>query len=410
MSKWGPYVRRRRRENGTWRYYQTFDPRWRPKSFPKTVELYVQTHSGEPGPDERDEIMRRALEVHDALIVARTTSGAPAAPRGPMPVNDWTLLADQLTKTSLWWDDLSEASRKDMRSWFSVIGRGLDQKPELSPGVISKVDIEVFVRQRRLTASSQLKYQGAFNRLLEQAVAQGMRVRHEPISFRIKRKARKRARLWEASDVQALSDFAEAQGEIGMADLIRAGYETGVRLGDLRQLRYGFDYVGGELYFLTNKTDAPILLPLCADTRARLDRRFRQGDLLFPTQTGRVFNSSSLGRQFRLLADLMPQYRSTGLGRGDPDLISLRHLRHSAIVAFAAKNVPVPLIASVTGHALETVYQILQLYCPRHPFLARRAMEMRFGDLIAPNPRPVIGWDQRTNVAALPRPEKPMAA
>lgn len=327
-----------------------------------------------------------------------------------MPVNDWTDLTDQLTTKSLWWLSLSEASQKDMRSLFSVIGRSLDGKPEMSPTNITTTDINVYVGQRKLTPGTQLKYQGAFNRLLEQAVAQGMRMRHEPIRFRVKRKARKRVRLWEDADVIALSGLAEDHGEVGMADLIRAGYETGVRLADLRQLRFGFDYRNGELYFLTNKTDVPIMLPLSCTTRASLDARYRMGEPLFPTKTGKVFSSNTLGRQFRLLADTVSAYRSTGNNRSNPDVISLRHLRHSAIVAFFAEKVPVPLIASVTGHSIKTVHSVIELYCPRNPMLARRAMEMRFGlRAIGIDARPVIGWDERTVVAALPRPQKPTA-
>lgn len=410
MSKYGPYVRKRVREDGSCRYYQAFETRWRPKNFPKTVVVFVQPYPGEPSEKDHAEIIRRACETHDALIMARAASGTPGRHRTLMPVNDWTVLADQLATKSLWWHGLSEASQKDMRSHFSVIARSFDGMPHLSPANITTTDINVYVGQRKLTPGTQLKYQGAFNRLLEQAVGQGMRLRHEPIRFRVKRKTRKRIRLWDEADVDALSGLAEEHGEVGMADLIRAGYETGVRLIDLRQLRFGVDYKDGELYFLTNKTDVPIMLPLSRKTCASLDARYRMGELLFPSQTGKVFSSNSLGRKFRQLADTVPKYRSTGNNRSNPDLISLRHLRHSAIVAFFAKNVPVPLIASVTGHSIKTVDSVIEVYCPRNPLLARRAMEMRFGlHALGTNPRPVIGWDERTVVAALPRPEKPKA-
>lgn len=414
MSEWGPHVRRRLRKNGTYRYYQQFYPRLRPPNWPKTVDLYAQPHSGEPSDQDRAEILRLSLEVYDALLAARAAAGSRGVLRGPRPDNAWTRLGDRLMRDSIWADNLSEASIYDMQCKITVIGRHLDGKPEMAPECVTNWDLEQYVRQRQISVSSQNDYQKIFNRLLEHAVASGIRPQHVPIRFGLKRgwrKARKRVRLWEASDVAALSELAAAEDEPGLADLMCVGYETGARLGDLRQMRFGFDYNGGEIYFLTNKTDAPILLPLSDDTRARLDKRFKPGALLFPRQNGKVFSTHALSRRFRILADSVPEYRSSGLGRSDPDLIALRHLRHSAVVAFALEDVPIPHIASVTGHAIETVYQIIEFYLPRHPGLARRAMEKRFGvSRFNPNPRPVVGWDDRTRVGALPRPAKPKAA
>lgn len=77
MSKYGPHTKKRVREDGSCRYYQAFEARCRPKNFPKTIEVFVQPYPGEPSAEDHAEIVRRACENYDALIVARTASGAP---------------------------------------------------------------------------------------------------------------------------------------------------------------------------------------------------------------------------------------------------------------------------------------------------------------------------------------------
>lgn len=411
MSEHGDYVRRRQRGDGSWRYYQTFDTRWRPKDFPRTVELFVQDHAGQPTDEERALIKARASEVYQALVAMRRAGGVPAIRWLPVIDNDWKRLGDQLENGSLWWDDLAEASRKEMRCWFRQIATSFGGDGRFTPGNVKKSDIELWLRTRGLCWSSVIKYQGAFNRLLEQAVAEGLRESHTTLYFRVKKRKRKPARLWDESDVEALCAVAEAENEQGLADLIRLGFDTGQRLCDLRQLRYGYDYEDGELYYLTNKTDASIMVPLRDITRSRLDSRYRKGELLFPTQKGRAYTNNSLGRHFRLFANSLPAYASPPSERYSPDRISLRHLRHTAVVKFAVENVGIPKIASVTGHSIPSVYKIMELYCPRHPMLARRAMEARFGaENVTPNRHKAFGEDARIYVGDLATPQKPTAA
>lgn len=68
----------------------------------------------------------------------------------------------------------------------TVIGRHLDGKPEMAPECVTNWDLEQYVRQRQISVSSQNDYQKIFNRLLEHAVASGIRPQHVPIRFGLK--------------------------------------------------------------------------------------------------------------------------------------------------------------------------------------------------------------------------------
>lgn len=261
--------------------------------------------------------------------------------------------------------------------------------------MITQSQIEQWLRRRGYSVHTVINFGVMFNHLLGVAATEGIRPNHQPIRLRAKRGARQPIRIWEQSDVDAVIKAFEDKGDMITSELVQMAWASGQRLGDIRQLRYDKNYVDGRLHFLTNKTARPILLSLPQTLRERLDARYRPGQLLFPNARGRAFTIASLGEHFRTSVKHLDGY--------DDVPLKLRTLRHSAILNFARAGCTIPMIASVTGHSLLTVHQVLQHYLPRDPLLAAQAQAMRAeaDNVFAMNP--VIEGAARTLIRAIDR-------
>lgn len=64
------------------------------------------------------------------------------------------------------------------------------------------------------------------------------------------------------------------------------------------------------------------------------------------------------------------------MANGARDL-KLKWLRHSCVVQLARAGCTVPEIASITGHSISSVEQILQRYLPRDSRVAENAQRKR---------------------------------
>lgn len=403
MSKYGPYVVRRPRKKGTSYYFQSFHRHLRPPGFQATFPLYVQTEPGEPTAEELERILQRAEVNYEEYRATREAVNPTPPPRDLLadgPQNTWSALADQLVN-SFWFEGLSVHSQAVYRAHYAKIAAAFDGRPEMHPGVITQGLIEQWLRRRGYSAHTVITWGISFNRLLERAAVEGLRPHHQPIRLKVKRKLGAPIRLWTQSDVEAICATFEAKEDFATSELIQIAWATGQRLTDIRQLKFGVDYVDGQLHFLTNKTGARILLTVSPELRERLDARFRQGALMFPSPRRRLFTNTHLSEYYRDTTRRLEAYRDAPL--------KLRTLRHSAVLHFARSGCTIPMIASVTGHSLNTVHQILEHYLPRDPILAAQAQAMRARSAGVFGAEPMIEGAARTFIGDLARPQKPTA-
>lgn len=176
--------------------------------------------------------------------------------------------------------------------------------------------------------------------------------------------------IWEAEDVAFYSWAAALSGQPALAALIRTQWEIGQRLTDVRLFRQGAEYddASNAFRFWQAKTGEYVSIPVSEALRDML-RLVRKPDSLYlfvDEASGKPFAEQRLGHLFIALR------KRTG-GRK----LTIRALRHSCVVQLARAGCTVPEIASITGHKIGTVEQILSTYLPRDNQVAWNAQAKR---------------------------------
>lgn len=182
--------------------------------------------------------------------------------------------------------------------------------------------------------------------------------------------------IWEQADVEFYAFAAAAVGQPSIAAMILTEWEIGQRLTDVRLFRWTlkadspaeYNAAQGVFRFWQSKTRSYVTIPVSDRLRAVLDVvRDDDNPYLFRDgATGKPFAEDRLGHVF---ADI--RMRSAG-----PHL-TIRALRHSCVVQLARAGCTVPEIASITGHKITSVEQILSTYLPRDNQVAWNAQAKR---------------------------------
>lgn len=173
-------------------------------------------------------------------------------------------------------------------------------------------------------------------------------------------------RLWKIEEVDtvvATADGMEA-GSIGTAVLL--AHEAGQRQGDILRLQEPRDYTRGDgmLRFWQHKTNSYVTIPATERLRERLALRpITQLVLVANEKTGKRYDEDQFRKRFRAVTD-----------KADVGNLWFMHLRHTAVVNYARAGCSVPEIASITGHTIASVTNILKHYLPRDNELARTAV------------------------------------
>lgn len=167
--------------------------------------------------------------------------------------------------------------------------------------------------------------------------------------------------LWSTDDVNRYAKEASDQGQPGLAALIHLLFVTGQRIGDLRTARWDDHLKGGRLYIKQNKTQAAVRVPIAGPYLAMLEAVRKPGSpyLFHDEKNGKPFTEIGLSLAFRSVRDELSR-------PGDRHLL-LRAMRHSCITDLFSTGASVPDVASVTGHKLSRIHEVLECYVPdRH--------------------------------------------
>lgn len=400
MSKYGPHVQHTVYKDGRQVFRFRVNANLRPHGWPKAIVLYEQTLPCPLTNDVLDHVRDRSIALLEDLR-ARRVSGVQGRTLQPVPDNDWSRLGAALTR-SYWWDGLSQSSRTRYRSHFHTIARDFHDRPGYGLSTLTLGAVEQWARARGFSYHTVINLQGAINRLLERAVAEGLLVSFLPICLKVKKPVAGPVVLWTHDHIAKLTALFDQRKHPDMATLMYLAYETGQRLGDLRQLRYGLDYENGALHFLANKTGQRVMLKLPPYLVERIEsRRRREKGLLILSKRGKPYTTTSLAAYFRETLELT---------QWDGPVLKLRHLRHTAVVNFARAGCTIPQIASVTRHSLKAVHQIVAHYLPQDPVLADQAMALRAGVAVLETPQTLmIEGAQRVFTGDLSPPAKPTA-
>ena len=171
--------------------------------------------------------------------------------------------------------------------------------------------------------------------------------------------------------------LAEIQAVLSVADpewqsLIRFGFYTGQRLGDLAALRWSnIDLARGELRFVTAKTGRRMIIPLSDGLRAHIASLAPsdQTDAVIHLRSFAILeaqgNSSMLSRQFGELLSAAglrasSTHQSTGKTRSSPrklNALSFHSLRRTATTLLHEAGVAGAVAQALIGHDSEAIHE-----------------------------------------------------
>lgn len=180
------------------------------------------------------------------------------------------------------------------------------------------------------------------------------------------------------AEMMHLIELADELKHPEIGDSIMLGLFTAQRQGDRLTLEGG-QVIDGEIHFRQSKTGKPLRIPAAAPLVERLEaarrrrahRRINYTHVLLDEKTGRPFDPDS-GYYGRLVARLVESAAMTM-----PSLSGFRdkNLRATGITWMALSGSDAILIASVSGHSLNTVQQMLDKhYLGRDKAFARKAI------------------------------------
>lgn len=206
--------------------------------------------------------------------------------------------------------------------------------------------------------------------------------------------------LWSAAAIAAFVAAADEAGRHSIGTAVMVNAWIGQRQGDVLTVPRAV-YKGGRLRFSQSKTGAGVDLPvdMVQELRARLAAELARQDARGVTGTALILDEDtgqpySEDRFRHLLADIRAAAADTVAAEAatlnDPEhrkelaalaaqlrALTFQLLRHTAVVRLAEAGVDNAGIASITGHSLQTVTQILEHYLIRTRKLARQAFAQR---------------------------------
>lgn len=365
-SKLGRFVRVRERSDGTHRVFVSVPAHLRPPEWPPNIQI---PEIGRTDRSLSDAKYRQAVIAAARRLNAELDQSRAKARRLAAVSERSTRELVELYRETKRYKALG-ASRKyrNIRQMGAIVTWSERRGRKLFAN-ISKADVEASLAMFDHQPSKQLDVRSAWNILCREAVALGWRADNPAELIPWTAPEPEPANRWQREDVEAYAMMAVRMGQPGLAALIRIQYATGQRLGDLTHAKHGRNFNGQRLTIRQSKTGAivNVLLPksLC---QVISDVRLLESDYLF--------NDFDLRGRFtpsRLHARFV-EVRGAVAKRGQP-LLLLQKLRHSAVCELVSAGVALTKIASVTGHNVPTVHQIIKRYAIDRDSFADQAMK-----------------------------------
>lgn len=149
--------------------------------------------------------------------------------------------------------------------------------------------------------------------------------------------------IWTEADVQAF--LAKAGPQLRLPFLLALW--TGQRRGDVLRLPWGA-YDGATIRLAQSKGKRRVVIPLVAEMRAALDAAKRRATLICVTSRGTRWTGDGFSASFRKACE------AAGI-----EGLTFHDLRGTAVTRLAIAGCTDPEIATITGHSLKTVKEML---------------------------------------------------
>lgn len=274
--------------------------------------------------------------------------------------------------------DLAPKTQASYRQMLDLIDAWCGDSPAaaLTPQLVRK-----FYDSRRAATPRQAAYAVQVLRLLwSWARTEGLVTGENPAARQRLRDTSQKGRPWSAAELDQICATATAMGFPSIALLIRVQSWLGQRQGDMLGLTRAAVREG---VLVQSKTGAEVPLEWDPDLQRQIDRALDRNhnhvNLIICELTAEPWNAHTLRHEFAKIRTaaaagntaigLAPMPSCTGL--------VLKDLRHTAVLQAAEAGCTDMEIASITGHSLKRVHDILDRYLVRSRQLARNAQAKR---------------------------------
>lgn len=184
--------------------------------------------------------------------------------------------------------------------------------------------------------------------------------------------------IWLEGDIRRFMNGAP----IELQRALILAIHTGQRKGDLIRLRWS-DYDGDTISLTQSKTSARVTVKCTGTLKRMLDETPRQGPFILTRADGTPWftlaDESPLSDAWRNRMDAAGFYPKAwdDLTKDEKKgFLHFNDLRGTAVTLLAEAKCSVPMIASITGHTLQSATRILEKYLARTAALSEAAILM----------------------------------
>ena len=172
-------------------------------------------------------------------------------------------------------------------------------------------------------------------------------------------KANRADKIWLPEDVKAFESVASPELMLGL----QLGLQTGQREKDLIELPWSaFNKIGITLR--QSKTGRDVYVPCTEDLLEVLDRTPRRSTLIMTNTRGNPWTQDGF----------KTSWRKAAIQAGVHGRLTFNDLRGTTVTMLSEAGCTVPEIATITGHTLKSVDQILERYMSRTKNMATSAI------------------------------------
>ncbi|MGP9814435.1 tyrosine-type recombinase/integrase [Rhodopseudomonas sp. NSM] len=185
----------------------------------------------------------------------------------------------------------------------------------------------------------------------------------------------------DRSEVIWLPEHVEAFMKVAPVELQRAliiALHTGQRQGDILRMPWSA-YDGKAVTVRPAKNNRagrrakPVRVPCTKALRAMLAKLERGSPLILTTKTGRAFQKRHFARQWEI-ATKAAGLDAVVIDGGEPAGLHFHDLRGTAVTMLSEAGCTPQEIATITGHSLKRIHEILERYLARTRALAEGAI------------------------------------
>jgi hypothetical protein len=379
-----PNVEKRARADKTNRYYFRVR-RNRPKNWPQAIRFCATGSSGATLSEQDEPVQFFALleqwarDLNQSLEKERGKSSTDLELRGSLPWV-WTHYqgTDQYISKSKATKDNYKLLARYVRDWSARSGHPHVRR-------YAYEGVEKFINGWRGKPHQRRAVQRFLSLLFKHAMR--LRLRDDnPASAMGLGTPKSKIVVWEDAATDFMVSIADAIEHPSIGTAILVCHEIGPREEDVISMRAPEHYENGHFRFTTSKTAAKLAIPATSRLRARLEKEGvpLHRHLIVTDVRKQKYKADNFRHVFaevRATAGAIMCVQSVaeaffGAPSSFIDVSTLlyRQLRHTAIVNLARAGCTVPEIASITGHSIKTVTQILEHYLPRDSVVASHAI------------------------------------